>query len=103
MAKRPATKAKPKISDLEADAHELLKVSAERKALEKRESALKLRFIKEADGAPMLFVFGDVTIETALDTRTTVDSKAVREDHGEKYDRTTEFLRVIAREGKEAA
>lgn len=79
-------------------AQRLFAVSKERKALEKEEEALKDFFKKDCGGVPMLYEAGDVMVETTVDTRTAVDSGLVRAAFGDKYDKTTSFMKVVARE-----
>lgn len=95
MAKRQSIQ-----SERSEKTQRLLEVSTQRKALEKEEDVLKEWFEKDCNGVPTVYEYGDAVVETGIDSRTSVNAKAVRADHGEKYDQTSTFMKIVARPAK---
>lgn len=101
----PVAKAKSTPSDRSQKMVRLLAVSLQRKALEKEEDQLKTWFKKDCKDVPTVYKDDEagVVVETSIDTRTLVDGQAVRAEFGTKFDKVTTFMKVVARDLKEAA
>lgn len=94
-------KLKP-LDDLQKRIKEFYQINTERKALEKREDALRDYFKKAADGKPTIFYSPDLDVEVpvTLEERTSIDAKALRLALGEKvskYEKSTTFWKVAVR------